>query len=834
MKKIFFTLLLLPHTLMLFSQTLQSPQEFLGYKIGTHFTPDYKIVNYFNAVAQAKPDMVKVEKYGETYEGRELILAYIASPENLQKLDVIRMNNLRMAGMAKDKMAPITEGAPAIVWLSYNVHGNEASSSEAAMLVLYALVDPNNTQTKEWLKNTVVIMDPCINPDGHDRYVNWYNTAVGDSFNVDRDSREHDEPWPYGRTNHYNFDLNRDWAWQTQKETQERIKKYNEWLPQVHVDYHEQGYNAPYYFAPATEPFHEVITPWQRQFQTEIGKNNAKYFDANGWLYFTKETYDLLYPSYGDTYPTFNGAIGMTYEQGGGGTAGLAVKTNDGDTLTLAKRAIHHYTTSISTIEITSKNAAKVVSEFKKYFDDNRNAAGSDTKTYVLTSKDANRLQSVANLLQANGIEYGTTTATNFKAYNYFTGKEENYSGETYQLAISAYQPKSRFAKVLFEPKSFLSDSATYDITAWAVPYAFGIRAYAVKEKLDIVPYKSAPAVTPVESDYGMLVPYTSFNGAKFLCYLLQHKVKVRYSEKPFTYKEKNYDRGTLIILKGSNNPDWKKITNDACKQFNVQADEVESGFVEKGADFGSEYIRFIKAPRVAMLTGDEAYSESAGEVWCFFEQTLHYPITQVISKSLEDIGLNNFDVLIIPNGMYNSLDNKPVEEVLQNFVKNGGKIIALENGAAEIASMDWGFKLKEQIDTATKSSADYSRLKKFADRERDVLPNSIPGAIYKVELDNTHPLAYGYPDFYYTLKQDGKLYDFLKSGWNVGVVKQSNYISGFVGSKLKPQLKDGLLLGVQEYGKGNVIILADDVLFRLFWENGKLLFSNAIFLVGQ
>jgi murein tripeptide amidase MpaA len=226
MKKIFFVLLLM-QAYTLTAQTLQSPEQFLGYKIGTHFTPHYKILNYFNAVAQAKPDMVKIENYGTTYEGRDLVLAFIASPENLQKLDAIRVNNLRLAGVVKDKMMPLTDGAPAIVWLSYNVHGNEASSSEAAMLVLYALVDGGNTQTKEWLKNTVVIIDPCINPDGHDRYVNWYNTAVGAGFNVNPDAREHDEPWPYGRTNHYNFDLNRDWAWQTQKETQERMTKYN-------------------------------------------------------------------------------------------------------------------------------------------------------------------------------------------------------------------------------------------------------------------------------------------------------------------------------------------------------------------------------------------------------------------------------------------------------------------------------------------------------------------------------------------------------------------------------------------------------------------------------
>jgi len=833
MKKFSLVFLLLVNAFILTAQTLQSPEQFLGYKIGTRFTPHYKIVNYFNAIAQAKPLMVKVEKYGETYEGRDLILTYVASPENMQRLDVIRLNNLRLAGMTKDKMAPVVDGAPAIVWLSYNVHGNEPSSSEAAMMVLYALVDPNNTQTKEWLKNTVVIIDPCINPDGRDRYVNWYNTSSGAMPNAYPDAREHDETWPQGRTNHYNFDLNRDWAWQTQKESQERMKKYNEWLPQIHVDYHEQGYNDLYYFAPAAEPYHQVITQWQRDFQIEIGKNNAKYFDTNGWLYFTKEIYDLLYPSYGDTYPTYNGAIGMTYEQGGIG-AGLAVKTKEGDTLTLVQRVTHHYTTSLSTIEITSNNAAKVVSEFKKYFDDARNAVGMEYKTYVLTSSDANKLQAVADLLQKNNIEFGTTSATNFKGYNYFTGKEENYQGEAYQLTVSAYQPKGRLVKVLFEPKSFLSDSATYDITAWALPYSYGVKAYAVKEKLDVDPFKKTSLIKNVESNYGLLIPYTSLNAAKLLSYLLQHNVKVRYSEKPFIYKEKNYNRGTLIVLKGNNVENWKQITNDACKQFNIQVDEVESGLVEKGADFGSEYIHFIKAPKVAMLTGDDAVPEAAGEIWNFFDETLHYPVTQLNAEETGDIKLNDFDVLIIPNGTYDELDDKPVKETLQNFVKNGGRIIALENGAAQIASMDFGFKPKEKEEDTSKAKPDYSVLKKYGERQRDALPNSIPGAIYKIELDSTHPLAYGYPNFYYTLKQDGKIYEFLKGGWNVGVIKQSNYISGFVGSRLKPQLKDGLLFGVQQYGKGNVILLADDVLFRMFWENGKLLFSNAVFLVGQ
>lgn len=834
MRKFFAASLALLLTYAGFAQTVPSPEQFLGYKVGTRFTPHWKLLSYFKTIADAVPGMVKIEKYGETYEGRDLEVAFIALPDNLQKLEAIRLNNMRMAGLAKDKMAPITDGAPAIVWLSYNVHGNEPASSEASMLMLYALVDPNNATTKEYLKNTVVVIDPCINPDGRDRYVNWYNTTVGAQFNPDPQSREHSEPWPAGRTNHYNFDLNRDWAWQTQKETQQRLKLYNQWLPQVHVDYHEQGYNAPYYFAPAAEPYHEVITKWQRDFQVAIGRNNAKYFDQNGWLFFTKEEFDLFYPSYGDTYPIYSGGIGMTFEQGGIG-AGLGVKTRDDDTLTLVQRALHHFTTGLSTVEVASKNAAKLVTEYKKFFDDNRNGAGFEYKTYVVTSKDPNKLKAIANLLESNRIEYGTTTAKTFRGINYTTGKDEAYSDEGYQLAVTTNQPKGKLAKVLFEPKSYMSDSATYDITAWSLPYVYGVTAYQVKDKLDIGPYNAVPAVTDVQSPYGLLIPYTSLNDAKLLAYLLQNKVKVRYSLKPFSYGGKAYDRGTLIVLKTSNVDNWNAITNAGCKQFNVQAEAVNSGFMDKGADFGSSDIRYVHAPRVAMLTGKQVSSNSAGEVWSFFDQTLHYPITLLNAENLTGLNLSSYDVLILPDGGYQVLDGKAGMEKLQDFVKGGGKVIGMEGGAAELSSGDWGFKLKdEQGEDKPKSDSDYSVLKKFGDRNVNEITQGIPGAIYKVDLDNTHPLAFGYGNTYYTLKQDGHVYQFLKDGWNVGVLKSAPYTAGFVGNKLKPSLKNGLVIGATEYGRGDVVLFADDLLFRLFWENGKLMFSNAVFLVGQ
>jgi hypothetical protein len=817
------------------TQTLQSPEQFLGYKIGTRYTPHYKIVNYVRAVAQAKPDMVKLEKYGETYEGRELLVLYVGNADNIKNLETIRQNNLSFAGMGANKTATATTANPAIVWLSYNVHGNETSSSEAAMLTLFALVDPTNTSTKEWLKNTVLIIDPCINPDGRDRYVNWFNSVVGQNYNIDPQSREHVEPWPGGRTNHYNFDLNRDWAWQTQKETQQRLVKYNQWMPQIHVDFHEQSINQPYYFAPAAEPFHEVITPWQREFQNTIGRNNAKYFDQNGWLFFTKERFDLLYPSYGDTYPLYNGAIGMTFEQGGGPRGGLGVTTGSGEVLTLVDRVAHHYTTGLSTIEMASQNAQKLVTEYKKYFDDSRAGKGNPVKAYILTSDNSAKINSIAHLLTLNGVEFGSIANKPFKGLNYLTEKQENGNLKKYNLAVSTSQPKSVLARVLLEQKSKMADSVTYDITAWSLPFAYGVDAYAVSDAVSIVPYQPAVTVKPVApSSYGYLIPYNSIKSVKVLGQLLKQGIKVRLSEKPFTYNQKQYDRGTLIVLQKANPANLQTTLNDLAAKNEIEVDGVASGFMDKGPDFGSSDVRPIRVPKVALLTGEQTVSGSAGEVWQLFEQQLDYPLTLINAGDLSRTSLKNYNVLIVPDGNYKNLTDKNITDKLKEFVNSGGTLIAIENAVQKLSSGDWGIKLKEDKEDKKDDKADYSVLKKYENRDRDELKNSIPGAIYKVQLDETHPLAFGYSSTYYTLKQDPNVYEFLKDGWNVGVIKKDSYVTGFAGSKVKGQLKDGLLFGVLPMGTGAIVILSEDPLFRLFWENGKMLFSNAVFLLGH
>jgi len=827
-----------------FSQA-PSPEAFLGYPLGKHFTPHDKIVAYFKEVARTVPGQMKLEQYGTTYEGRPLLLAYIASPENLRRLEEIRLNNLRLAGSG-DRTAG-NESGPVIVWLSYNVHGNEPSSSEAAMKTLYTLVDPSESRSATWLKNTVVVIDPCINPDGRDRYVNWFNGVVGSQPNPDRQSREHQEPWPRGRSNHYNFDLNRDWAWQTQTETRQRLKKYNSWLPQVHVDYHEQGYNNPYYFAPAAEPYHDVITPWQREFQVMIGKNNARYFDRNGWLYFTKQEFDLFYPSYGDTYPIYNGAIGMTFEQGGI-SAGLAVQTADGDTLTLADRLEHHFTTGISTIEAASQNAGRLIKEFHNYFVDAVAHPGGDYKAYFLRNDSfGDRLERLKAFLDRNMIEWVPVSSGSFTGTDYETGKAASFRAGDGDIVINANQPKSNLLRVLFERQSRISDSVTYDITAWSVPFVYGVQAYGLAAYVpgatgNKAEKTAAGAKVIPDTAYGYAVRWTGMRSVRFLTELLQKGVKVRYAERPFQSGGVSFGSGTLLITNTGNGRSselWATISK-AAEKAGVVPESIASGFVDKGADFGSDLVHLVHRPRIAMLTGEEVSSLDAGEVWHLFEQEIGYPVTLVNADEINRIQWKNFDVVILPNGNYRTLEEKNNADLLRNWVREGGRLIAMQNAVAQLSRMEWGVKLKGEGADKKDEGKDrkdniYTDLHRYGSRQRDEIASSVPGSIYKVELDNSHPLAFGYPDHYYTLKQDDNVYEFLKDGgWNVGVIRKDNYVSGFTGNKAKEKLKDGLVFGVQDMGRGKIVYLADDPLFRSFWENGKLLFCNAVFLVGQ
>lgn len=800
-----------------FAQELKSPSEFLGYELGTQFTRHHEVVDYYQYLAAEEPDRVQLNTYGQTNERRPLLLAYISTADNIENLETIRKEHLKNTS---------GEGDPtkAIVWMSYNVHGNESVSTEASMQTAYELL----TSKAAYLENTVVLLDPCVNPDGRDRYVNWYNETKNTPNNVDPNSKEHHEGWLSGRANHYMFDLNRDWAWLTQVESQHRLRFFNKWLPHIHVDFHEQGVDNPYYFAPAAEPFHEVITDFQRDFQKTIGKNHAKYFDANGWFYFTKEVFDLLYPSYGDTYPTYNGGIGMTYEQGGSGRAGLGIITSIGDTLTLKDRIAHHHTTGLSTVEVASQNAQKLNDEFKKFYT-NKNFT---YKSYVLNG-DQDKIDALIQLLDQHEIEYRAGTNTTVKGFNYALGKTGSMKTSPNSLIIPGNQSKGTLVKVLFEPNAKLSDSVTYDITAWSLPHAYGLDAVATTTAVSGDVYqKSTPSSAALdESAYAFLTDWNSMKDARFLAALIQEKIRVRYNYKPFSLDGKNHERGTLIITRGDNknHKDFLGTLLKVALKHDKALTPTRTGFVDSGKDMGSSSVRMIDDVKVAVLSGEPTSTLRFGEIWHFFEQQLHYPFAVLDANYINRVDLSEYDVLILPGGWgYSEFMKDDQLNDLKEWVRNGGKLIAM-GGAISSISGAKGFGLKKK-EIERDSSIN---MNPYDGSEREQIKNEITGAIFKTRVDNTHPLAFGYDSNYFTLKLGNDAFDYMSEGNVVYLEKNQNKpVSGFAGSIAQKSIDKTLVFGVEDFGRGSVVYMVDNPLFRGFWENGKLFFANAIFMV--
>ena len=613
-------------------------------------------------------------------------------------------------------------------------------------------------------------------------------------------------------------------------------------MPHVNADIHEQGVNSPYYFAPAARPYHDYITDWQADFQDEIGKNHMKYFDENGWLYFTKEVFDLLYPSYADTYSTFNGAIGMTYEQGGSGRAGRAIEMSNEDTLTLLDRVMHHHTTALSTVEVSSKNAAQLVEAFAKYFKDhNANPPGKYRSYVIKGNSSTSKLKALVDLLDKNDIQYGTATSSkNIKGFHYQSGAEANYKVEEGDLVISAHQPLSILVQVLFEPQTSLEDSLTYDITAWSLPYAYGVEAYASTEK---IASNNTFAFDDVNNDFGaMRSPYAyvvrweAVAAAEFLGALFKEKIKVRTASRPFAIAGQSFDQGTLIITQADNRKMGQAFHNTVQSISNSMDQEVipvATGNVSRGFDFGSGKVDLLDQPNILVLTEEGTFSQSYGQIWYYFEQVLNYPITRARAGNLGRMNLDEFNVIILPEGSYYNVSKEDFEGVA-SWVRDGGKLITLGSSVSTIVSkMD--FKLERNQAEEEKENGKEEEPEEdpiYSNQERDYISRSIPGAIYKVKVDNTHPLAYGFPNHYFSIKTGTTAYKKPDSGWTVGYIEDEPFYVGFVGSKVKKNIANSTIFGVNRMGRGSVVYMVDNPLFRAFWYEGMFLFSNAVFMV--
>ncbi|TDL99338.1 MAG: zinc carboxypeptidase [Flavobacteriaceae bacterium] len=812
-----------------FSQTLKSPEEYLGTPIGTKFHFHHQLISYVEYVAANKPENVKIHRIGYTTEGRPQMVVAIGSKENIQNLERIRQSNLQNIGLMPGQG---NKNIPTIAYLSYNVHGNESVNAETSVKVIYELAAENSELVKKVLKNTIILIDPCVNPDGFDRYSQWYNRYLGQKPDLHAASVEHHEPWPGGRFNHYLFDLNRDVAWQTQKESQQRVSFYNSWMPHLHADFHEMGPNSTYYFPPSAKPFHEDLTGFQREFQETLGQYNKRAFDQNGWLYFTKENYDLFYPSYGDTYPSYNGAIAMTFEQGGGGPAGLAYKRKDGDTLTLKDRIQHSFSTSLGTLEALSDKSEKTKEEFYKFFNDAQNKGYGKYKSYIMKFNGHEaKIKALTEQLDKLHIEYSfANKKLTANGLSYQNQKEESFGIDENDLLVNTYQAKGVLTKILFEPKPYLEDSNTYDITAWALPYAFDLPTFASSQKLSGTKTKpNFDKKTNLEKNqrvFAFVSEIKSFEESRFLAQLFKENIKIRIQETPFKASGKSFGHGTLLITRKGNEglgENFEKKILSIAQNYDINLLPLTSGMVESGPDLGSGSVDVINPPKVGLIIGAGVSPTAAGDIWHFMDQQLQYPVTLIDGSYFSRIDLWTLDVLILPDGQYNQIV-KDHKEILR-WVSDGGRVILLEDANNFLAGKE-GIELKPKTDSEEKESSN----KIYGSRERDAISDQIPGAIYKINLDNSHPLAYGYDKNTSIIVKNKLGYEYLKNGWNVGTLGEHQ--SGFVGQNLKKSLKNVPVFAIQEHGNGKIIHMLESPIFRAFWFGGKLMMANAVFLV--
>lgn len=820
------------------SQQVKSPSEFLGYDLGTQFTYHHKAVEYFRYVAEASP-LAEYRSYGTTYEGRPLGVCFVSSPENLKNLEELRKNNLIKTGLLE---GDFTGRQIPFIWLAYNVHGNESAGMETAMKVLHTLVSGSYPGTAEWLNNCIIVIDPCQNPDGRDLYATRYRQSQNLIINPDPNAWEHNQGWPGARTNHYLFDLNRDWLWQTQTETRQRIALYNQYMPQVHADFHEMGAESTFFFPPGANPLHEVLTSWQREFHKLMGTGNSKMFDEKFRLYFTGETYDLFAPNYGDTWPLFNGAMGITYEQGGGGVSGLAIRLSTDDTLTLKTRIEGHYLASLATITVSYENRERLVKEFNKFFEDGAKKPDFVYKSIIIKgNNEKSAVGSMLELLKQNQIRYSYVkpSARKLKGFDYLANKEGEVTPEKGDILISAYQPQSRLLRVLFEPDSKSSDSISYDLTAWSLPYVYNLKAYAVKEKLEADPGKTETeeklnVTTPGERPYAYIAPFTGFAELKLMADLFKNDLKLRYMLKPFGINGKTYNAGTIIIARGDNKSrgdDFDRIVNEAANRNRVMLEKTRTGIADTGKDLGSGYSELKKKPVVAVVCGEGTSSTGVGELWYFFERELEYPVTLLNISAIDRTDLSKYDVIMLPSGSYAKAKDKLLE-----FARKGGRIVALES-AIQLFADEKGTALNKAIEARTAEekaaekklkSDDTTLLRKFGDERRYMISERSAGSIYRVKTDETNPYAFGLGKEWFIMKRSAG-YPFLQSGYNIGYITGKDPVAGFAGFKFRDKIKNTIVAASETMGSGEIIYITDNPYFRAFWKSGRVLLGNTI-----
>ena len=851
----------------------------LGYEPATRIAPPADLVRYFHALAAAAPGRMKVQEYARSWEGRPLIYAIISSEENMKKLEQIRAAQLRLADPRKtsaEEARKIMATLPTILDLSYGVHGNEISSPDAAMLTAYHLLAARGDKmTDGILKNVIVLIDPSQNPDGRERFVHNFTFASGLEPDENPSSAEHQEPWPNGRSNHYLFDMNRDWHAITQPETLGRIRFLRDWLPHVQVDLHEMGSNSTYFFTPGSLPMNPFLTPDQKKQMALFGVNNAKWFDKFGWPYFTREVFDEFYPGYGASWPWFYGGMGMTFENAS--VRGLVVRRSDDSLYGYQESVQKHFVASIATCETALIHREKLLDAFWRYQTSAMDEAQkSAVKEYILPRRgDVSAVDKLAHILAEHGIEIRQAQAE-------FTSGGKSYPAGSYTVAMA--QPRNRFIRVLLDDdvpmeKDFLKEQERrrgkklspeiYDVTGWSLPLMFGVECVGAKEVSQggfnaiSGPYVAKGSVSG-RAEVAYLVPWGSLASGRFLTAALRANLKVFTANKSFTQGTKKYPSGTLILLVKQNAADLHDKVARIAAASGAEVSAANSSWVDDGINFGSNNVTPVKKPAVAMLWDAPTSSASAGQTRFVLERQYGYPVTVVRVSALMMADLSKFDVLIVPDSFgsggaaYQTAIAPPVVDRLRNWVRSGGVLIGLGNAVAYLSGPQVGL-LAVQMEgiarpadpakpAAPAAAAPASGptpppagkiLAKSDDYQKSIqadseLPDAVEGVLVRAKVDPEHWLTCGLPETLNVLVSGRAIFTPIKRDRGINAVvfapAEELVASGYMWEENRKQLAYKPFALVQNEGRGAVIGFTADPNFRAYMDGLNTLFLNAVF----
>jgi hypothetical protein len=823
------------------AQSIPSPDQVLGYPVGDRFPTVQEVETYMRALAQASP-VVTVDVYGVTPQGRPLLQVLFASEAHRRDLDAVVARNAELIdpNTAPARASEIARTNPAILYFTYGIHGNESSSPSAALWTAYDLAS-GAPEVAGVLDGAIVVMDPVANPDGYDRYVQHQRSTELRRFNANPGLRERREPWPGGRPNHYLFDLNRDWAWLTQYESRVRNERFRYWNPQVHVDFHEMGAESSYFFFPAATPINPIypdhILSWGRRF----GEGNAAAMDAEGILYYTSQNFDLFYPGYGDSWPSLLGAIGMTYEQGGGGGASTEYLRRDGTVLTLRDRALGHRTTGAATIRTAVEGREDLLAGFAGF---HRNVADGLSDILLVPGEDVGRLEALAELLLRHGIEIQRlTTAASLSAEPH-PGFESRSQFPAGTLLVPARQPRGRLAGALLRPDNPLDGSSSYDITAWALPFAYGVEAHSLTR----VSAATRAPLTEVASRFG-----GALSGSGRYGYLLAPSVSntpslVRYLEaegrvfaltEPFTLDGVAYPRGTLFFPRGRNEDVDERLRASGLASV---VTPISTGLVEEGVDLGTNDRIALRLPRVLLVGGEGTASTGFGAHWHFLEQVLDLPFDVVNAGDVSGTDLSRYDVILMPPGNPSGVMGQGGMDRLSAWVRAGGTLVASGQAAHRLGASMAGVELRETLGApSTERDARLARaLITREDRAEERWAERVPGTILEARLDPSHPLSWGAragggtEDRLFVLST-GVAFEPSEDVETVAWFPEGlARISGVISDDNLARLDRSSWIMDHRMGSGRLILFADDPIFRGFWYGTWSLYVNAILLASR